>query len=339
MKRVGNLIDKIADPDNLRLAFWKARKGKEGKKEVALFRQYLDKNLLILREQILSANVDVGNYNYFKIFDPKERQICAASFHERVLHHAIMNICHPIFERYQIFDSYACRKGKGTYAALERAAVFQKKYRYFLKLDVRKYFDTINHDVLKTTIARFFKDKKLLSVLIKIIDSYETTQNKGLPIGNLTSQYFANHILAKADHFAKESLRVKGYVRYMDDMVLWDNNKSNLLKNGKQFELFINKELNQQLKPFCLNSVERGLPFLGYLLFPNYIKLASRSRKRFTKKINQYFMNLEKGIWSQTNFQQSCLPLLAFVNHAQSRGFRKNIFDKIEGQFPWVRIA
>ena len=191
MKRENNLIEKITEPDNLRLAFWKARKAKEGKMEVTEFRKELDKKLLTLQEELLSGNVQVGNYHYFTIFDPKERLICAASFKERVLHHAIMNICHVNFEKFQIFDSYASRLGKGTYAALERAKFFQVKYKWFLKLDVRKYFDTIDHCILKQLLAKRFKDLSLLNVFFNIIDSYETSTGKGLPIGNLTSHAFA----------------------------------------------------------------------------------------------------------------------------------------------------
>jgi RNA-directed DNA polymerase len=124
MKRAGYLLESIADIDNLRLAYFKAKKGKSEKHSVHLFTNELDRNLLKLREQILSGKIEVGNYHYFTIYDPKERKICAAAFAERVLHHAIMNICHPYFERYQIYDSYASRIGKGTYAALERAAYY-----------------------------------------------------------------------------------------------------------------------------------------------------------------------------------------------------------------------
>lgn len=235
MKRENHLIARIADPDNLRLAFWKARKGKEGKIEVLCFRKSLDKNLLLLRDELLSGNIDVGNYNYFTIHDPKERLICAATFRERVLHHAIMNVCHANFEKYQIFDSYASRMGKGTFAALERAKGFQQKYKWFLKLDVRKYFDSIDHEKLKIMLVNMFKDKALLNVFNHIIDSYKTATGKGLPIGNLTSQYFANHYLAFADHYLKEKLQATAYIRYMDDMVIWANNKDFLLRVGIKY--------------------------------------------------------------------------------------------------------
>ncbi len=236
MKRENNLIEKIADPENLRLAFWKARKAKDGKMEVSEFRAKFDENLLQLRNELLSGKVHVGNYHYFTIFDPKEQQICAASFNQRVLHHALMHTCHANFEKFQIDGSYASRLGKGTYAGIEQARKYQQKYRWFLKLDVRKYFGSIDHDVLKTLLSRRFKDNVLLQVFSSIIDSYHTTEGKGLPIGNLSSQYFANHYLALADHYIKEKLQAPAYIRYMDDMVIWANDKDLLLQIGNDFQ-------------------------------------------------------------------------------------------------------
>lgn len=158
MKREGYLMERIADPDNLRLAFWKAKRGKSAKLEVMAYQKNLDKNLLFLRNELIAGEVTVGNYHYFKVYDPKERQICAAAFSERVLHHALMHVCHDNFEKYQIYDSYASRLGKGTFAALERATLFQKQYPWFLKLDVRKYFDSIDHSILKNLLRKRFKD-------------------------------------------------------------------------------------------------------------------------------------------------------------------------------------
>ncbi len=322
MKRENNLIEKIADPENLRIAFWKARKAKEGKKEVNDFRKDLDGNLKLLRNELLSGNVNVGNYHYFTIYDPKERVICAAPFKQRVLHHAIMNVCHANFEKYQIFHSYASRTNKGTYAAIENASKFQKQYKWFLKLDVRKYFDSIDHEVLKKLLAKRFKDKYLLHVFYQIIDSYQTQVGKGLPIGNLTSQYFANHFLAYADHFILEKLQASAYVRYMDDMVIWSNDKNELLKIGNEFQSFINHNLLLTLKPFCLNSSEKGLPFLGYVLFPEKIFLNNNSRKRFKSKLKQYNYKLNNAEWNQVEYQAHVLPLIAFAKHANTFNLR-----------------
>jgi hypothetical protein len=233
-----------------------------------------------------------------------------------------MNVCHQDFEEYQIFDSYASRIGKGTFAAIERAKNFQKNFKFFLKLDVRKYFDSIDHQTLKNLLSKQFKDVKLLSIFSSIIDSYETLNGKGVPIGNLTSQYFANHYLGISDHYIKENLKIKGYVRYMDDMVLWANDKDELNKKGKELAEFILLKLKLELKPFCLNKTTEALPFLGYLVYPNKLKLSRNSRDRFTNKLHKYQKNIDEGIWNQNDYQRRILPLLSFVKYADTFGFR-----------------
>ena len=151
----------------------------------------------------------LGAIIFFKVYDPKERQICAPPFREQVLHHAMMNICGCFFERFQINHSYACRKGKGTIAAINATKKYTKKYDWYLKLDVSKFFDSIHHGVLKQQLLRLFKEKEVLDIFGKIIDSYTTSPERGVPIGNLTSQYFANHYLAALDHFVKENCNVR----------------------------------------------------------------------------------------------------------------------------------
>ncbi|MDR3326645.1 MAG: RNA-directed DNA polymerase [Prevotellaceae bacterium] len=325
MKRANYLIEHIADMENLRIAFWKASRGKTAKPEVETFRRSLDKNLILLRNSILDGKISTGKYHYFTIYDPKERKICAASFDERVLHHAIINICHANFEKYQIFDSYACRLQKGTYAALDRAKYYQHKYNWFLKLDVRKYFDSIDHQVLKQMLQCRFKEKNLLNIFCDIIDSYETNTEKGVPIGNLTSQYFANHYLAHADHYIKEKLGAPDYVRYMDDMVIWSNDKTQLLETGKKFESFISEKLHLTLKPFCLNTAEKGLPFLGYLLYPCKTRLRQHSKIRFATKFKYYTNKLHNEEWTQTEYQQHILPLISFTKYANTFELRQQI--------------
>lgn len=327
MKRANHLIEKIATIENLELAFWKAKKGKNGFASVEQYRNNLTENLYTLTEQIKTGNIKTGNHRHFTIYDPKEREICAASFPERILHHALMNVCHPVFERFQIYDSYASRLGKGVYAAIDRARIFHKTHTWFLKLDVRKHFETIDHQILKNQLAKQFKETTLLQIFDQIIKAYQTQNGKGLPIGNLTSQYFANHYLAVADHFIKEKLKVKAYVRYMDDMVLWENDKEKLLDLGKQLKLFFKNELQLVLKPFCLNKTEKGLPFLGYVLTKQSLHLNKRSRKRFRKKIVLYESNRENETWTEGEYQKHILPLLAFTKKADSYHFRKKIMQ------------
>ena len=323
------MIDRIADPYNLRLAFWKSRRGKTGKSEVIRFCSELDKNLLSLRNEILSGKVNVGNYRYFKVYDPKERIICASAFRERVLQHALMNICHDSFERFQMYDSYACRIGKGTYVALDRAKSFQKKYSWFLKLDVRKYFYSISHDILKQQIRSRFKESKLLDIFGDIIDSYKASPGKGVPIGNLTSQYFANHYLSFADRYVKEHLHIPAYVRYMDDMVLWSHDKSQLIASCKRLKQFIQETLHLELKPFCLNRTDTGLPFLGYVLYPRITRLGTISKRRFRSKYINYTSKLNIGIWTQEEYQRHILPLFAFTRHADAIAWQKNVIASV----------
>ncbi len=210
MKRAGNLMAAIADRENLLLAFWKAQKGKRGKAETIRFRENLEAELARLRSALLEGPLGFGAYRSFTVHDPKERVICAAPFADRVLYHAVMNVCHASFEAYQVYDSYACRVGKGTHKAVERARAFAGRYRHYLNLDIRRYFDSIDHEILKTQLRRRFKERRVVEILDAVIASYETAPGKGLPIGNLTSQYFANHYLGALDHFVKETLRCRG---------------------------------------------------------------------------------------------------------------------------------
>jgi len=295
---------------------------------VIAYREKLDENLFLLQKQILTRNIEVGNYHFFTIYDPKERQICAASFSERVLHHALMNVCHSIFENQQIFHSYATRKDKGTYAALDRAVFFHNKSAFFLKLDIRKYFDSIDHAVLFSLLQRKIKDPEVLCIFKQIIESYHTQKGKGLPIGNLTSQYFANYYLSFTDRYIKEDLQIKSYVRYMDDMVLWHSNKEYLLEIGARITTFLNAKLTLELKIKQLNRTDKGLTFLGYRLFQGKIKLSPRSKKRFVMKVKECKKKLENNEWTQSEYQQHILPLLAFVKYAETKELRKKIFKE-----------
>lgn len=328
MKRAGHLIENIADLNNLHLAYYKAQRGKAGKAEVIEFAKRLQTNLLALQKQILSGHIETGGYRFFTIYDPKERLICAAPLGQRVLHHAVMNICHPYFEKVQIFDSYASRRGKGVYAALARAEWFNKRYPWFLKLDFCKYFDSLDHTVIKKQLSALFKDCRLLGIFESLIDSYAADENKGVPIGNLTSQYFANHYLSGADHFIKETLKIPGYVRYMDDLVLWHDDKKYLQQAGLEFQCFSQGALKLTLKPFCLNRNSHGLPFLGYLIYPQKIHLSPRSRSRFIKKLKIYENKLLSGVWTQEEYQNHALPLVAFTEHADAKAFRQKVINQ-----------
>lgn len=331
MKRANHLLPLIADPDNLRNAVWKAAKGKRQSRAVLAYGEHLEDNLVTLRHEILSAQVEVGDYRYFKIYEPKERQICASAFREQVLHHALMNICHPWFDKQLIYDCYASRKNKGTYAALKRAQLFCKKHEWYLKLDVRKFFDSIHHGVLKRQLERIFRERHLLRIFGQIIDSFEISSDRGVPIGNLTSQYFANHFLSSLDHFIKEQLKIRAYVRYMDDMILWHSDKRRLKDALCEIESFVRDRLLGELKPAQLNRTCAGLPFLGYRIFPSHLRLLQKSKLRFIRKLKEIDWAYEEAWMTEAECYQRATALFAFVNHADSRILRRDVLRTLEG--------
>ncbi|MCP5007362.1 MAG: reverse transcriptase [Planctomycetes bacterium] len=329
MKRAANLFESIINLDNLYFAFWKARKGKNGKAEVRRFRENLKDEILSLRDELMSEAIRVGDYHYFEVHDPKQRQICAASFRERVLHHAIINICGPYFEKFLIYDSYACIKGKGSHKAVERAQAFSRRYKYFLKLDIVKYFHSIDQTVLITFLERIFKDKRLLCLLKKIVVSFEVAPGKGIPIGNLTSQYFANYYLGHLDHYIKEKLCIKVYARYMDDFIVWGNEKKELKEIFEKIKQFLYEKLLLDINESkCLNYTTKGINFLGYRVFPDKIRLAKRSSRRFVKEFRNYEHLYLSGKWSEGELANHMLPLVAFTRHADSKSFRKNVIER-----------
>ncbi|MEM6632803.1 MAG: reverse transcriptase domain-containing protein [Bacteroidota bacterium] len=329
MKRSKNLILPIADPDNLRLAFWKAGKGKRNAPNVRVYQRMLEENLYKLRQEILSGEVQVGRYKTFVIYEPKERKICASAFREQVLHHAIMNVCHNYFESKHIYDSYASRKGKGSHSAIDRARMFTRKYSFYLKLDVKKFFASVHHDVIRDQLARMFKDYRLLEIFHQIIDSYEDSLKRGVPIGNLTSQYLANHYLVGLDHFIKEKLRVKAYVRYMDDMVLWADEKKKLREALQVIERYVQEELLCELKPIQLNKTIQGLPFLGFRIYPYHMRLTQQSKQRFIRKFCKLNSKYHSGEWDEATCQSRILPLIAFIDQGDSRGFKQALLQKV----------
>ena len=320
---------KIADAENLRLAFWKAAKGKRGKADCLAFRERLDENLTALGTELLAGDVPVGVYHYFKVHDPKERLICAASFRERVLHHALMNVCEPVLEGAAVFDSYACRRGKGRLLAVGRAQGYARTNRCFLKMDIRKYFDSIHQATLRELLGRKFKDPLLLGVFGRIIGSYHTTPGRGLPIGNLTSQHFANFYLAPLDRFLKETLRRRAYVRYMDDFVVWGESGCELRADCERVRAFLEAELKLELKfNTAINRTTFGMDFLGYRVFPGTVRLARRSKVRFARKFQRYEAAHLRGEWSELVLQQRMQALLSFVMPVESRAFRRHVLQR-----------
>jgi hypothetical protein len=325
MKRQGSLFEQIVSYNNIRLAFLKALRGNRNSPGVIRFCRNTDKNLAALRERLRSLDCGWGGYHSFLIKDPKPRVISAVPFEQRVMQHAIMNALEGVFDRPMIYHSYACRKNKGTHAAVLYAFKQCGAHPHFLKLDIRKYFDSVNHDALKKMLFRLIKDYRVLQYLFDIIDSYETAPGRGIPIGNLTSQFFANLYLAGMDHYILEKLRPSAYCRYMDDFVLWSPTPAHLRSALEHIDRYVNANLRLELKKPVLDAAQTGLPFLGFLIKPNGIYLQQKSKKRFQSRMKEINAALDRGAISEAQAAVRAQSVLAAIRLARTNALRRKI--------------
>ncbi len=311
MRRLSGLWPAILTWDNFHLAAYKAAKGRRHQATTRLFTDRLDENLGALIGDLLAGRYEPGPFNRFIIHDPKRRIIHAPSFRDRVLHHAVMNRCEPVFEARLISTAYACRKGKGQHAALKKAACMAGRYRFFLKMDVSRYFDSIDHLILFQALVRVFKDRPLLVLFDQILDSYANEPGKGLPIGALTSQHFANFYLAPLDRFVKQALGVKGFLRYMDDFVIWGDDKRVLRDQRDEIVVHMADYLALKPKPSpFINRTGLGMDFLGFRIFPGAIRMSKRGKKRHVKKLRVYRRAFEDGALTERALQKRCDALV-----------------------------
>jgi RNA-directed DNA polymerase len=320
MKRLGDVYDAIWHWDNLRLAFWRAAKAARTSSTLRKFEADLEKNLRILQNDLQNEEVSSSGYTRFIIHDPKERMITAPSFRDRVLHHAIMNVCEPHFDRGLVYDSYACRKGKGRLAALQRATRHAAQHSWFLKLDIRKYFESIPHDRLLAALEGKFKDRRLLVLFARLLDESPADRSGvGLPIGSLLSQHLANFYLNPVDRLCMERLRVQGYVRYMDDFVLWSDDGPQLRRAWQSLSCFVGDDLGLELKSTAhMNRTEHGMDFCGFRILPGWRVLNRRSRRRWRSRLLE-INNLKDEREKQRRIQS----IIAFANEGSSWHFRK----------------
>ena len=332
MKRHGNLFEKIAAFENLLLAAKKAMRGKKDRSVVAKFCFYLEPELLKLEKELLAGTYRPRPYRTFMVYEPKPRKICAADIRDRVVHHAIFNIVDSIFESFCIADCYACLRGKGAHRAIQRTQTFSRQYPYFLKVDVEKFFDSVDHQRLKTLLRRKFKDRRLLDLFDTIIDHpvQGGTPGRGLPIGNLTSQYFANFYLAYLDHCIKNDLRVKGYVRYMDDMVFFSHDKTELHQHYVSARQYLKERLLLDFKERAtmLAPVTQGIAFLGVRIFPGLIRLQRTGWTRFKRRLRHHERAYLSGELEEEAFVQTVQSLLGHLQHANTYHLRRNFFHQ-----------
>lgn len=286
MKRINNLYAKIISIENLRLADKKASKGKAKQYGVEVHQKQQEANIFLLYEMLLNKTYKTSPYTTFKVYEPKEREVYRLPyFPDRITHHAVMNILEPIFVSTFTTDSYSCIKGKGIHAAaraVEKALQDKAGTQYCLKMDIKKFYPNIDHEVLKQLLRRKIKDNDLLWLLDEIIDSAN-----GLPIGNYLSQYFANFYLTYFDHWIKEVKLVKYYFRYADDLVILSDNKPHLHELLFEIKQYLNDNLKLIVKDnYQVFPVEaRSIDFVGYRFYHTHTLLRKSIKQNYARML------------------------------------------------------
>ncbi len=323
MKRYNNLFDKIVSLDNLYEADKRARRQKSHRPEVMLFDKNKDKLLLDLQRKLINGEYETSEYYVFKIYEPKEREIFKLPYYpDRIVHHAIMNIMEPIWVSAFVKGTYSCIRKRGIHKALKDVKFALKdevNTQYCLKLDIRKFYPSIDHDILKTIIRKKIKDKRLLSLLDEIIESAQ-----GVPIGNYLSQFFANLYLTYLDHWIKEQKKVRYYFRYADDIVILGGDKQQLRDLFYDIQDYLNNKLKLNFKDnwqiFKVDS--RGIDFVGYRVFHTHTLLRKRIKKKFCKKINK--LNKKQNLDKDTYKQKIC-SYIGWIKYCNGR----NLLNKM----------
>lgn len=338
-----NLNEQVCDWNNLRLAYANASRGKRGRAATAEFESLLADNLLELEEELKEKFYQPGPYNNFYIHEPKKRLISAAPFRDRVVHHALCNVTVPYLERMFIVDSYANRVGKGTHRAIDRCQHFARKHRYVLQCDIVQFFPSIDHVLLRETLKTMLPDESISWLVDRILASGQNVlaseydmvyfhgddllavgRPRGLPIGNLTSQWWANCYLNPFDHFVRRELGCAAYLRYVDDFLLFGDDKNEMMRwrdaivqRLQQFRLTIHKG------GAFSHPVTEGIPFLGFMIFPDHRRVKQRKGFAYRRKIRHLLQ-----IASQETVRASVLGWLNHVRYADSFHLRQNLLSE-----------
>ncbi|NOZ28401.1 MAG: RNA-dependent DNA polymerase [Chloroflexi bacterium] len=334
--------------DNLLLAYRRAAKGKRGHPNVAAFEYRLEENLLRLQEELSAFTYAPGAYVSFYIHEPKRRLISAAPFRDRVVHHALCNLIEPVFERSFITDSYANRVGKGTHRALNRTQAFARRHPYVLQCDIRQFFPAIDHAVLRAALSRKVHDAHVLWLCDRILESGEGVladeyrmeyfpdddlfavhRPRGLPIGNLTSQFWANVYMNAFDHFVKRELRCPAYIRYVDDFLLFSESKAQLWVWKKALVERL-AALRLSLHPGAHpRPVTEGIPFLGFITFPHHRRLKRRKGVYYQRKLHRMVKAYARGQATLDDLNASVRGWVNHVRYGNTIGLRKAMFADI----------
>ncbi len=349
MKTYRHLYHQVWDWDNLRLAYRRAARGKRGRAPAALFEFRLEDNLIALRDELRDKTYRPGPYYSFYIHEPKRRLVSAAPFRDRVVHHALCQVIEPLFEGRFIHDSYANRVGKGTHRALDRCQEFARQYRYVLQCDVRQFFPSIDHATLRGILRRVIADPEVMWLIDCILDSgigvlseeytmrwfpgddlLAANRPRGLPIGNLTSQFWANCYLNPLDQFIKRELKCRAYLRYVDDSLLFAHDKATLHCWGQEaLDFLAGLRLTWHEGWAHPRPVTEGIPFLGFIVFPTHRRLKRRKGIAFRRRLKSLLRAHATG---RVPFEQVDASVQGWINHARygdTWGLRRALFGEL----------
>jgi len=305
-----------------------------GKTDVQNFDLFLEDNIFNLYYQLINKTYRHSDYTSFYVKDPKLRHIHKACVRDRVLHHAVFRMLYPIFDNSFIFDSYSCRINKGTHRAVNRLNYFARKASknntktiYILKLDIKKFFDSIDHNILLFLIKKKIKNEDVIWLIETIINSFSTELSRGIPLGNITSQLFANIYLNELDYYIKHNLRIKYYIRYCDDFIIINNNKEYLEFLILEISKFLNNNLKLSLHPdkIIIKKYHQGIDFLGYVGFPYHRMLRTKTKRRMFKKINWRLDQLKQNEVSQESFNQTIQSYLGVLKHCNGYKLKEEL--------------
>jgi retron-type reverse transcriptase len=345
MKRYGDLWPQITSFENIVKAAQQAQRGKRFRPNVLEFNYNLEQNLFKIQQELQDQSYRPGSYRTFRIFEPKPRLISAAPYRDRVIHHALCNIIAPILESTFIPHSYANRTGFGTHRALRRFTNLARSYRYVLQCDIQKYFPSIDHEILKQALHRKLKCEQTRWLIDTIIDHSNeqdpileyfpgddlltpSYRRHGLPIGNLTSQFFANCYLNKFDHFVKETLKARHYLRYVDDFALFSDDHGFLAEAKEAIaEFLITQRLRLHPVKSQLFETRNGASFVGFRVLPDRIRVRSDNLRRSRHRLRRLQMAYRIGNIDLTQLTQSIHSWIAHLEHADSWQLRRSIFD------------
>ena len=330
MKIIDNIYPAVIDTDNLYGAAKRAAAGKRSHPDVAGFLLNQEENVEELRTELEAMTYRPGRYRQFLLREPKERLVSAAPFRDRVVHHAIHDVIEPIIDRSFIYDSYACRKGKGTHRGLDRAQHFLRSNDYVLHLDICKYFDSIDHAVLISILRKRVADEIALWLLETIIHSIGKDEEYGLPIGNITSQFFANLYLDELDRYIKHELRERCYLRYMDDVLFFGSSRECLKQLGALIEQFVEGKLKLKLhrERAVVRPFYSGIPFLGFRLFRYRRKVLPATVNRFNRRLNSLSSAYRRGEITLEKITNSVECWVSFMSYANTWHIRKEILGR-----------